>query len=225
MQLLRRFKDAIVFRVACSELEGAISLMKVSDNLSFLAEVIVERAVTIAYDQLVEKYGEPSGDSGFCVMAYGKLGGLELSYESDLDLVFVSTGENGATEGAKPIDTQRFFTRLAQRVIHILSTNMMGGRLYEVDLRLRPNGDSGLVVTSAQALERYLKNDAWTWEHQALVRARVVAGAPQLVTQVEALRAEVLSTPRDDVSLADEVTAMRQKCGTIRQLLAMRRVE
>ena len=134
MQLLRRFKDAIVFRVACSELEGAISLMKVSDNLSFLAEVIVERAVTIAYDQLVEKYGEPSGDAGFCVMAYGKLGGLELSYESDLDLVFVSTGENGATEGAKPIDTQRFFTRLAQRVIHILSTNMMGGRLYEVDL-------------------------------------------------------------------------------------------
>ena len=211
MQLLRRFKDAIVFRVACSELEGAISLMKVSDNLSFLAEVIVERAVTIAYDQLVEKYGEPSGDAGFCVMAYGKLGGLELSYESDLDLVFVSTGENGTTEGAKPIDNQRFFTRLAQRVIHILSTNMMGGRLYEVDLRLRPNGDSGLVVTSAQALERYLKHDAWTWEHQALVRARVVAGAPVLVTQVEGLRAEVLSTPRDDVSLADDVTAMRQK--------------
>jgi len=211
MQLLRRFKDAIVFRVACSELEGAISLMKVSDNLSFLAEVIVERAVTIAYDQLVEKYGEPSGDAGFCVMAYGKLGGLELSYESDLDLVFVSTGENGTTAGAKPIDNQRFFTRLAQRVIHILSTNMMGGRLYEVDLRLRPNGDSGLVVTSAQALERYLKHDAWTWEHQALVRARVVAGAPELVTQVEALRSEVLSADRDDVSLAADVTAMRQK--------------
>ena len=211
MQLLRRFKDTIVFRVACSELEGVISLMKVSDNLSFLAEVIVERAVTIAYDQLVEKYGEPSGDAGFCVMAYGKLGGLELSYESDLDLVFVSTGENGTTAGARPIETQRFFTRLAQRVIHILSTNMMGGRLYEVDLRLRPNGDSGLVVTSVQALERYLKHDAWTWEHQALVRARVVAGAPELVTQVEALRAEVLSTRRDDVSLADDVTAMRKK--------------
>ena len=106
---------------------------------------------------------------------------------------------------------QRFFTRLAQRKIHILSTNMMGGRLYEVDLRLRPHGDSGLVVTSAQALERYLKHDAWTWEHQALLRARVVAGAPELVTQVEALRAEVLSTRRDDVPLADDVTAMRQK--------------
>ena len=211
MHLLRRFKDAIVFRVACSELEGAISLMKVSDNLSFLAEVIVERAVAIAHHQLVEKYGEPSGDAGFCVLAYGKLGGLELSYESDLDLVFVSTGENGTTAGAKPIDNQRFFTRLAQRVIHILSTNMMGGRLYEVDLRLRPNGDSGLVVTSVQALERYLKHDAWTWEHQALVRARVVAGGSELVTQVEALRAEVLSIRRDGASLADDVTAMRQK--------------
>ena len=211
MQLLRRFKDAIVFRVACSELEGAISLMKVSDNLSFLAEVIVERAVDIAYGQLIETHGEPSGDAGFCVIAYGKLGGLELSYESDLDLVFVSTGENGTTVGAKPIDNQRFFTRLAQRVIHILSTNMMGGRLYEVDLRLRPNGDSGLVVTSIQALERYLKHDAWTWEHQALVRARVVAGASALVTQVEALRVEVLSKRRDEVSLADNVTAMRQK--------------
>ena len=106
---------------------------------------------------------------------------------------------------------QRLFTRLAQRKIHILSTNMMGGRLYEVDLRLRPHSDSGLVVTSAQALERYLKHDAWTWEHQALLRARVVAGAPELVTQVEALRAEVLSTRREDVPLADDVTAMRQK--------------
>ena len=211
MQLLRRFKDAIVFRVACSELEGVISLMKVSDNLSFLAEVIVERAMTIAYGQLVEKYGEPSGDAGFCVMAYGKLGGLELSYESDLDLVFVSSGDNGTTAGAKPIENQRFFTRLAQRVIHILSTNMVGGRLYEVDLRLRPNGDSGLVVTSIQALERYLKQDAWTWEHQALVRARVVAGGSKLVKHVEALRVEVLSTRRDDVSLANDVTAMRQK--------------
>ena len=158
-------------------------------------------------------------------MAYGKLGGLELSYESDLDLVFVSTGENGATEGAKPIDTQRFFTRLAQRVIHILSTNMMGGRLYEVDLRLRPNGDSGLVVTSAQALERYLKNDAWTWEHQALVRARVVAGAPQLVTQVEALRARYCRHLVTMCRLPMRSLRCGKKCGTIRQLLAMRRVE
>ena len=211
MQLLRRFKDAIVFRVACSELEGAISLMKVSDNLSFLAEVIVERAVDIAYGQLVERHGDPAPDAAFCVMAYGKLGGLELSYESDLDLVFVASGENGVTSGAKPIDHQQFFTRLAQRVIHILSTNMMGGRLYEVDLRLRPNGDSGLLVTSVKALDRYLHHDAWTWEHQALVRARVIAGQSDLVAQVEALRVDVLSMSRDDALLADEVTSMRRK--------------
>jgi glutamate-ammonia-ligase adenylyltransferase len=144
-------------------------------------------------------------------MAYGKLGGLELSYESDLDLVFVASGESGVTSGAKPIDHQQFFTRLAQRVIHILSTNMMGGRLYEVDLRLRPNGDSGLLVTSVKALDRYLHHDAWTWEHQALVRARVIAGQSDLVAQVEALRVDVLSMSRDDALLADEVTSMRRK--------------
>ena len=153
MQHLRRLKEAITFRVAVSELEGSIPLMKVSDNLSFLAEVIVERAVAVAYRDLAKKYGEPTNGSEFCVLAYGKLGGIELSYESDLDLVFVASGEEGLTAGPKQIDHQRFFTRLAQRVIHILSTNMMGGRLYEVDLRLRPNGDSGLLVTSLSALK------------------------------------------------------------------------
>ena len=150
MQHLRRLKEAITF-VAVSELEGFDSLMKVSDNLSFLAEVIVERAVAVAYRDLA-KYGEPTNGSEFCVLAYA-LGGIELSYESDLDLVFVASGEEGVTAGPKQIDHQRFFTRLAQRVIHILSTNMMGGRLYEVDLRLRPNGDSGLLVTSLSALK------------------------------------------------------------------------
>ena len=211
MHELRRFKDAVVFRVAVSELEGSIPLMKVSDNLSFLAEVIVEKAVEVAYGQLTGKYGKPSGAADFCVLAYGKLGGIELSYESDLDLVFVSSGEEGVTTGAKVIEHQRFFTRLAQRVVHILSTTMMGGRLYEVDLRLRPNGDSGLLVTSFPALKKYLEFDAWTWEHQALVRARVVAGGSALVKKVEELRAEVLSQHRDDAALANDVTSMRHK--------------
>ena len=211
MQYLRRFKETITFRVAASELEGSIPLMKVSDNLSFLAEVIVERAVAVAYRDLAQKYGEPAEGSEFCVLAYGKLGGIELSYESDLDLVFIASGDDGVTSGSKSIDHQRFFTRLAQRVIHILSTNMMGGRLYEIDLRLRPNGDSGLLVTSLPALKKYLQADAWTWEHQALVRARVVAGGPRLVNAVEALRVSVLSRDRDDASLRDDVTSMRQK--------------
>jgi len=211
MRQLRRLKDAITFRVAVSELEGSIPLMKVSDNLSFLAEVIVERAVTVAYRDLAKKYGEPTNGSEFCVLAYGKLGGIELSYESDLDLVFISSGDEGFTAGPKAIEHQRFFTRLAQRVIHILSTNMMGGRLYEIDLRLRPNGDSGLLVTSFPALKKYLKSDAWTWEHQALVRARVIAGGPRLVNKVEALRVEVLSQNRNDATLITEVTSMRRK--------------
>ena len=211
MQHLRRLKEAITFRVAVSELEGSIPLMKVSDNLSFLAEVIVERAVEVAYRDLAKKYGEPTNGSEFCVLAYGKLGGLELSYESDLDLVFVASGLEGFTAGPQQIDHQRFFTRLAQRVIHILSTNMMGGRLYEVDLRLRPNGDSGLLVTSLPALKKYLESDAWTWEHQALVRARVIAGGSTLVKKVEALRVEVLSKHRDDALLSHDVTSMRHK--------------
>ncbi len=211
MQHLRRLKEAITFRVAVSELEGSIPLMKVSDNLSFLAEVIVERAVAVAYRDLVKKYGEPTDGSEFCVLAYGKLGGIELSYESDLDLVFVASAEEGFTAGPKQIDHQRFFTRLAQRVIHILSTNMMGGRLYEIDLRLRPNGDSGLLVTSLSGLKKYLESDAWTWEHQALVRARVIAGGSALVKKVEELRVEVLSQHRDDASLTNDVTSMRHK--------------
>lgn len=211
MMHLRRLKEAITFRVAVSELEGAIPLMKVSDNLSFLAEVIIEHAVAVAYRDLTNKYGEPANDAEFCVLAYGKLGGIELSYESDLDLVFITSGQEGVTTGPKVINHQRFFTRLAQRVIHILSTNMMGGRLYEIDLRLRPNGDSGQLVTSLPALEKYLKADAWTWEHQALVRARVINGGSKLVAAVETLRKEVLSQSRDDALLANEVTSMRQK--------------
>lgn len=211
MMHLRRLKEAITFRVAVSELEGAIPLMKVSDNLSFLAEVIIENAVAVAYRDLTQKYGEPANDAEFCVLAYGKLGGIELSYESDLDLVFITSGEEGVTAGPKVIDHQRFFTRLAQRVIHILSTNMMGGRLYEIDLRLRPNGDSGQLVTSFPALKKYLNADAWTWEHQALVRARVITGGSKLVAAVETLRKEVLSQSRDDALLTNEVTSMRQK--------------
>ena len=111
--------------------------MKVSDNLSFLAEVIVERAVAVAYRDLAKNTVSPRMARVLC-LSLRQLGGIELSYESDLDLVFVASGEEGLTAGPKQIDHQRFFTRLAQRVIHILSTNMMGGRLYEVDLRLRP---------------------------------------------------------------------------------------
>jgi len=212
MSALSRIKDGVILRVAASELTGTLPIMKVSDNLTFLAEVMIEQALAVARAELVQRYGEPQSDrAGFAVIAYGKLGGLELSYGSDLDLVFVFDGADGETAGPKVIDNTRFYTRLAQRVVHVLSAQTYAGRLYEVDLRLRPDGDSGLVATTLPALRRYQLESAWVWEHQALVRTRVVAGDLALKTSLEALRREVLAMPREQSELASAVCNMRDK--------------
>ena len=212
MSALSRIKDGVILRVAASELTGTLPIMKVSDNLTFLAEVMIEHALALARAELVQRYGQPQSDStGFAVIAYGKLGGLELSYGSDLDLVFVFDGADGETAGPKVIDNTRFYTRLAQRVVHVLSAQTYAGRLYEVDLRLRPDGDSGLVATTLPALRRYQLESAWVWEHQALVRTRVVAGDLALKTSLEALRREVLAMPREQSDLASAVCEMRDK--------------
>merc|ERR1711965_270606 len=176
---------------------------------------MIEQAVALARAELIQRYGEPQSEqAGFAVIAYGKLGGLELSYGSDLDLVFVFDGAEGNTAGPKVIDNTRFYTRLAQRVVHVLSTQTYSGRLYEVDLRLRPDGDSGLVATTLPALRRYQLESAWTWEHQALVRSRTVAGDSALKKSLEALRREVLALPRDHADVAREVCDMRGKMRT-----------
>ena len=212
MSALSRIKDGVILRVAASELTGTLPIMKVSDNLTFLAEVMIEQAVALARAELVQRYGEPQSESaGFAVMAYGKLGGLELSYGSDLDLVFVFDGAEGETAGPKVIDNTRFYTRLAQRVVHVLSAQTYSGRLYEVDLRLRPDGASGLVATTLSSLRRYQRESAWVWEHQALVRTRVVAGDALLKASLEALRVEILAMPREQSSVAKAVCEMREK--------------
>ena len=212
MSALSRIKDGVILRVAASELTGTLPIMKVSDNLTFLAEVMIEQAVALARAELVQRYGEPQSESaGFAVMAYGKLGGLELSYGSDLDLVFVFDGAEGETAGPKVVDNTRFYTRLAQRVVHVLSAQTYSGRLYEVDLRLRPDGDSGLVATTLSSLRRYQRESAWVWEHQALVRTRVVAGDASLKASLEALRAEILAMPRERPAVAAAVCEMREK--------------
>ena len=212
MNALSRIKDGVVLRVAASELSGTLPIMNVSDNLTFLAEAMVEHAVVVARAELVKRFGEPEGDrAGLAVMAYGKLGGIELSYGSDLDLVFVFDGADGQTAGPKVIDNALFYTRLAQRVVHVLSAQTLSGRLYEIDLRLRPDGDSGLVATTLSALRRYQLESAWTWEHQALVRSRTVAGDSSLKKSLEALRREVLALPRDHANVARDVCDMRGK--------------
>ena len=210
MHAMAGIKDAVVLRVAASELNGSLPVMVASDNLTFLAEVMVNQAIQVARAELVTRHGEPQGDdAGFAVMGYGKLGGIELGYGSDLDLVFVYDGGRGTTSGPKVIENTRFFTRLAQRVVHVLSTNVAQGRLYEVDLRLRPDGGSGLPCVNLGSFQKYQHESAWTWEHQALVRARPVAGSAGLCHQLEALRLEILRQPRSDTGLRDAVVSMR----------------
>lgn len=218
MEGLRYFKLAHGLRCAASEVTGALPLMKVSDYLSFLAEAILQHVLSLAWHHLVSRYGTPQRsagvpcDPGFIIVAYGKLGGIELGHGSDLDLVFLHDADPQlSTDGENAIDNTVFFTRLGQRVIHILTTFTPQGQLYEVDMRLRPSGASGLLVSSIAGYREYQFNRAWTWEHQALVRARPVAGCPELARRFEDLRREVLALPRDPATLRTEVIEMRAK--------------
>ncbi len=211
MEALRYFKSAHLLKVAASEITGAMPLMQVSDYLTWTAETVLEAVLEIAWRNMTEKYGNPD-NSEFIVLGYGKVGGIELSYGSDLDLVFIhDASASGLTDGAKQIANGMFFTRLGQRIIHILNTFTPSGQLYEVDMRLRPSGNSGLLTSSLNAFRDYQINEAWTWEHQALVRARVVAGSPALQARYEAVREEVLSQPQDLPTLRGEVVEMREK--------------
>lgn len=218
MEALRHFKLAHRLRVAASEIAGSLPLMKVSDYLTWLAEAILEQVLALAWRQTVAKYGTPLRtdgtlcDPGFIIVGYGKVGGLELGHGSDLDLVFIHDGDPQAeTDGAKPIDGAQFFTRLGQRIIHLLTAQTNSGQLYEVDMRLRPSGASGLLVSSLGAFARYQENEAWTWEHQALVRARVLVGSQDVGQAFEKVRAQVLGKTRDLAKLQQEVSEMRAK--------------
>ena len=218
MEALRHFKLAHRLRVAASEIAGSLPLMKVSDYLTWLAEAILEQVLALAWRQTVAKYGTPLRtdgtlcDPGFIIVGYGKVGGIELGHGSDLDLVFIHDGDPQAeTDGPKSIDGAQFFTRLGQRIIHLLTAQTNSGQLYEVDMRLRPSGASGLLVSSLGAFARYQENEAWTWEHQALVRARVLVGSQDVGQALEKVRAQVLGKPRDLARLQQEVSEMRAK--------------
>lgn len=218
MEALRHFKLAHRLRVAASEITGSLPLMKVSDYLTWLAEAILEQVLALAWRHTVARHGTPSRpdgslcDPGFVIVGYGKVGGIELGHGSDLDLVFIHDGDLQAeTDGAKPIDSAQFFTRLGQRIIHLLTAQTNSGQLYEVDMRLRPSGASGLLVSSLGAFARYQENEAWTWEHQALVRARVLVGSREVGQAFEGVRASVLGRERDLSKLQQEVSEMRAK--------------
>ncbi|UCH19499.1 MAG: bifunctional [glutamate--ammonia ligase]-adenylyl-L-tyrosine phosphorylase/[glutamate--ammonia-ligase] adenylyltransferase [Deltaproteobacteria bacterium] len=216
---LRVFKQVSVFRVAAADVTEVLPLMRVSDHLSDIAEIVLNEVFRLAWRHLTEKHGTPTCilngqrcDRGFVVIAYGKLGGLELGYGSDLDLVFLHSAADGHTQNGKTvIDNRQFFARLGQRVIHILTVPTRAGVLYETDMRLRPSGEAGILVSHIESFREYQKNDAWTWEHQALIRARAVGGDPLLNRRFEVIRKEVLGQARNKSKLQRDVAEMRKR--------------
>ncbi|MBF0225580.1 MAG: bifunctional [glutamate--ammonia ligase]-adenylyl-L-tyrosine phosphorylase/[glutamate--ammonia-ligase] adenylyltransferase [Desulfobacterales bacterium] len=219
MDKLRLFNQMSVLRISAADVTGALHIMKVSDRLSELAEAIIEATLQISWDELTQKHGYPfcslDGqicDKGFIVIAYGKLGGIELGYGSDLDLVFLHAGSSEYTQGAsKLIDTGTFFAKLGQKIVSFLSVPTASGVLYQTDMRLRPNGISGPLVAYIGSFDEYQRNNAWTWEHMAIVRARPVCGDAYISKKFEDIRKNVLTIVRDEDLLKKEVIIMREK--------------
>jgi len=217
LEALRQFKQAQLLRVAAADIAGTLPMMKVSDHLTWLAEAMIDAVVQQAWTQMVARFGQPRHlaerqGRGFAVVGYGKLGGWELGYSSDLDLVFLHDCPlDVMTDGEREIDGRQFYLRLAQRIMHLFSTRTSSGILYEVDARLRPSGAAGMLVTTTDSFADYQHNEAWTWEHQALVRARVVYGDPQLQAQFDAIRRDILTTSREGEKLQTDVREMREK--------------
>lgn len=217
MEALRQFKLSQQLKIAAADVTGVLPVMQVSDHLTFLAEAIIEQVVMQAWQQVSVRHGVPAhlegNDTGFAVVGYGKLGGIELGYGSDLDLVFLceNKADNSQTNGERPIEVGHFYLKLAQRILHLFSTRTTSGELYEVDMRLRPSGASGLMVSEIERFGEYQANEAWTWEHQALVRSRFVFGDNSLAVKFSRIRASVLEKSRDKTELQKAVREMRQK--------------
>jgi len=200
MEVLRQFQHSQTFHLLAMDLQGLLPLEKLSDHLSDLADLILRHVVGICWQSLSRRHREAPR---FAVIAYGKLGGRELGYASDLDLIFLYDDDAQ--------DAGALYAKLAQRINAMLSSYTASGRLYEVDLRLRPNGESGLLVSSIAAFAAYQREHAWTWEHQALTRARFCAGDAAVGEQFEAIRVQLLQAQRDPVTLRHEIVQMRQK--------------
>ncbi|MDO9565435.1 MAG: bifunctional [glutamate--ammonia ligase]-adenylyl-L-tyrosine phosphorylase/[glutamate--ammonia-ligase] adenylyltransferase [Candidatus Desulfaltia sp.] len=219
IQELCIFKQVNILRVAAADVTGAVKLMRTSDHLTEIAETIVNKVIELAWNYLIEKHGTPTCvidghiiDKGFAVIAYGKLGGIELGYGADLDLVFLHAGAKGQTKGGvRSIDNSQFFARLGQRIVHVLTTHTPAGMLYKIDMRLRPSGSSGPLVGHIESFRDYQIKNAWTWEHQALVRARPISGNIKLTKYFEQIRKEALALPRIKALLQEEVRTMRER--------------
>lgn len=221
MDALRQYRQAQQMRLACAQLEGTLSVMQVSDQLSWLAQSLIAAVMILVEKPLLERHGFPGykdaegrqRKASVAVVAYGKLGGLELGFGSDLDLVFLhdSFGTVQETDGEKSVPNTVFYVRLTQKFVHFMSTTTPAGILYEIDLRLRPNGSSGVLVTGVDSFANYQDGDAWVWEHQALIRARMVYGDAALKRQFDQVRQRVLAARRSHEELRTAVSSMRKR--------------
>lgn len=207
---LNTIKLAQSLRIATAEIEGVLSSTEAEDRLTELAEVILGRCLDLAQQALVSRHGRLPGD-GLAVIGYGSLGGGDINYTSDLDLVFLYPDEPGESDGPRPLPAETWYTRCVRRLLALATTVTPAGRLYEIDTRLRPNGRAGMLVSPLGAFTRYQTEKAWVWEWQALTRARPVAGDAGVGTQFESVRRDVLAEPRKPEMLRTEIPAMRRK--------------
>ncbi|MDE2149638.1 MAG: bifunctional [glutamate--ammonia ligase]-adenylyl-L-tyrosine phosphorylase/[glutamate--ammonia-ligase] adenylyltransferase [Gammaproteobacteria bacterium] len=217
MDCLRRFRQEMMLRIAASDLAAALPIYQVSDRLTWLAEAVLAQTLSFAWAGIARQWGTPPDTdrarSAFAVIGYGKLGGIELGYGSDLDLIFLYDRDPEAETqgGSRRCSAAEFHARLAQRIVSLLTTQTARGRAYAVDLELRPSGRSGLLVSRLSGFERYQLESAWTWEQQALLRARPVAGDERIGERFRQIRRQVLCRARDDDTLRHEIAAMRDK--------------
>ena len=205
MDVLRHFQHAQSFRLLVQDINGRLTVERLADHLSALADIILSAALTACWKQLT---GADAPPPRFAIIGYGKLGGKELGYASDLDIVFlfdILTGDPNAEAN------EVLYTRLGQRLNTWLTSNTPAGQLYDTDLRLRPDGAKGLLVSSLRGFQKYQRENAWTWEHQALTRARFVTGAAEVGATFEAERVAILRAPRDEAKLKEDIVAMRRK--------------
>lgn len=212
------FKQTHTLKVAAAEVTGTLRLMRVSDYLTDIATVVVDKIRELILQDMLKKYGSPTlprnfRQHGFAIIAYGKLGGIELSYSSDLDLVFLHSklDPQAMTQGKNPISNQKFYTRLGQQIVKTLNQQYACGALYKVDLRLRPSGKAGLLVSSVAEFDNYQNSQAWNWEHQALVRSRPLCGAPAIGLQFSRIRENIMVQRRIANELKRHIVGMRTK--------------
>ena len=200
MDALRHFKQSETFRLLTQDLAGLWTVEKLSDQLAYLADLLLDQTLTLVWQSLPKRHRDTPQ---FAIVAYGKLGGKELGYASDLDIVFLYDDPHP--------EAQEQYSKLAKRMNTWMSTLTQAGLLYETDLRLRPDGAAGLLVSSVEAFEDYQLNQAWTWEHQALTRARFSCGDPAVGEKFEVIRKHILCAERNQDKLKADVLAMRQK--------------